>query len=98
MKGWLDRKTREDYVINFGWRQLAYDLATTLIEMVWKTVMSVIYLMLLVIYWLLKLIVLLIEYIFDLALHQREFFWRKRAFYKMELITERIRKREGRRG
>ena len=92
MKGWLDRKTREDYVINFGWRQLAYDLATTLIEMVWKTVMTAVHLVLLIIHWPLKLIVLMIEYIFDLALHQREFFWRKRAFLKMELIRAKERR------
>ena len=94
MKGWLDKKTREDYVINFGWEQLTFDLATTLIEIVWKTVMTAIYLMLLAIYWPSKLTVLLIEYIFGLALHQREFFWRKRAWFKMELIIEQIQRRE----
>lgn len=92
MKGWFNKKTREEYVINFGWEQLAFDLATTLIEVVWKTVMTAIYLVLLVIYWPAKLITLMIEYLFDLALHRREFFCLKRAWFKMELIRAKERR------
>lgn len=92
MKGWFDKEKREMYVFYFGWRQLVFDLATTLIEVVWKTVMTVIYLMLLVIYWPAKIVTLMIEYVFDLALHRREFFWRKRAWFKMELIRAKERR------
>ena len=92
LKGWFDKGTRDEYVGNFGWKQFAFDITTILIEMIWMVVSAVMHVVLLVIYVPLKFVVLLIEFIHDLELHQKSFFWRKRAWFKTELIQVKERK------
>lgn len=86
---WFDSKTRKEYVENFGWGQLTYDIFTLFILLLATVVWYILYIplgVLLLVSWLVAFLIEEGASRFSISVNKR---WRKRAYFKMILKKER---------